>query len=92
MPTEMNAAQGEVYSVAVVIAEPAAFPEMRRGLMPTFRATLADTEQAIKEAVEDPGINRFCLTWTASAKARAVREGLLHGKPIAAVAAPAATR
>ena len=71
MPTEMNAAQGEVYSVAVVIAEPGAFPEMRRGLMPTFRATLADTEQAIKEAVEDPGINRFCLTWTASAKARA---------------------
>ena len=56
MPTEMNAAQGEVYSVAVVIAEPAAFPEMRRGLMPTFRATLADTEQAIKEAVEDPSI------------------------------------
>ena len=56
MPTEMNAAQGEVYSVAVVIAEPAAFPEMRRGLMPTFRATLADTEQAIKAAVEDPGI------------------------------------
>jgi DNA-binding NtrC family response regulator len=56
MPTEMNAAQGEVYSVAVVIAEPAAFPEMRRRLLPTFRATLADTEQAIKEAVEDPGI------------------------------------
>ena len=56
MPTELNAAQGEVYSVAVVIAEPGAFPEMRRGLMPTFRATLADTEQAIKEAVEDPGI------------------------------------
>jgi DNA-binding NtrC family response regulator len=56
MPTQMNAAQGEVYSVAVVIAEPAAFPEMRRGLLPAFRATLADTEQAIKEAVEDPGI------------------------------------
>jgi len=56
MPTEMNAAQGEVYSVAVVIAEPAAFPEMRRGLLPTFRAPLADTEQAIKEAVEDPRI------------------------------------
>jgi DNA-binding NtrC family response regulator len=29
---------------------------MRRGLLPTFRATLADTEQAIKDAVEDPGI------------------------------------
>jgi len=56
MPTEMNPAQGEVYFVAVVIAEPAAFPEMRRGLLPTFRATLADTEQAIKEAVEDPAI------------------------------------
>jgi len=50
MPTEMNAAQGEVYSVAVVIAEPAAFPEMRRGLRPTFRATLSDTEPAIKAA------------------------------------------
>jgi two-component system response regulator PilR (NtrC family) len=27
---------------------------MRRGLLPTFRAILADTERAIKEAVEDP--------------------------------------
>jgi DNA-binding NtrC family response regulator len=53
MPTEMNPAQGEVYSVAV-IAEPSAFPEMRRGLLPGFRATLADTENSIKEAVEDP--------------------------------------
>ena len=47
MPTEMNPAQGEVYSVAVVIAEPSAFPEMRRGLLPAFRATLAGTEDAI---------------------------------------------
>jgi len=54
MAIEMNPAQGEVYSVAVVIADPATFPEMRRGLLPAFRATLADTEQAIKEAVEDP--------------------------------------
>ncbi len=53
MSTETNAAHGEVYSVAVVIAEPAGFPEMRRGLLPAFRANLADTEQAIKEAVED---------------------------------------
>ena len=56
MHTEMNPAQGEVYSVAVVIAEPAAFPEMRRGLLPAFRATLADTEGAIKDAVEDPSL------------------------------------
>src|ERR1700757_2834329 len=54
MAIEMNPAQGEVYSVAVVIADPSPFPEMRRGLLPMFRATLADTEQAIKEAVEDP--------------------------------------
>jgi DNA-binding NtrC family response regulator len=53
MTIEMNPAQGEVYSVAVVIADPSAFPEMRRGLLPAFRATLADTERAIKEAVED---------------------------------------
>jgi DNA-binding NtrC family response regulator len=54
MLTETNPAPGEVYSVAVVIAEPAAFPEMRRALLPSFRATLADTEHAIKVAVEDP--------------------------------------
>jgi DNA-binding NtrC family response regulator len=56
MPTEMNPAQNEVYSVAVVIADSTAFPEMRRGMLPTFRATLADTEQSIKEAVEDPAL------------------------------------
>jgi DNA-binding NtrC family response regulator len=50
----MNPAQNEVYSVAVVIADSTLFPEMRRGMLPTFRATLADTEQSIKEAVEDP--------------------------------------
>jgi DNA-binding NtrC family response regulator len=54
MAIEMNPAQGEVYSVAVVIADPSVFPEMRRGLLPAFRATLADTERAIKDAVEDP--------------------------------------
>ena len=27
---------------------------MKRGLQPAFRAILADTEQAIKDAVEDP--------------------------------------
>jgi DNA-binding NtrC family response regulator len=52
----MNPAPGEVYSVVVVIAEASAFPEMRRGLLPAFRATLAASEQAIKEAVEDPSL------------------------------------
>src|SRR5438105_1746230 len=53
---EMNPAQGQPYSVAIVIAETAGFPEMRRGLAPSFEAILADTEQAIKNAVEDPSL------------------------------------
>ena len=56
MAIEMNPAQGEVYSVAVVIAEASDFPEMRRGLLPAFRAILADNERAIKDAVEDPSL------------------------------------
>ena len=50
----MNPAPGEVYSVAVVVAEASGFAEMRRGLLPAFRAILADNERAIKDAVEDP--------------------------------------
>ena len=56
MAIEMNPAQGEVYSVAVVIAEASDFPEMRRGLLPAFRAILADNERAIKDAVEDSSL------------------------------------
>jgi two-component system response regulator PilR (NtrC family) len=56
MAIEMNPAQGEVYSVAVVIAEASDFPEMRRGLLPAFRAILADNEHAIKDAVEDSSL------------------------------------
>jgi two-component system response regulator PilR (NtrC family) len=56
MAIEMNPAQGEVYSVAVVIAEASGFPEMRRGLLPAFRAILADNERAIKDAVEDSSL------------------------------------
>jgi DNA-binding NtrC family response regulator len=54
MSMRIDPRQREVYSIAVVIAEPAKFPEMRRGLMPRFRAILADTEQSIKAVVEDP--------------------------------------
>jgi DNA-binding NtrC family response regulator len=56
MASDMNPAQGEVYSVAVVIAEVSDFPEMRRGLLPAFRAILADNERAIKDAVEDSSL------------------------------------
>ena len=56
MAIDMNPAQGEVYSVAVVIAEASGFPEMRRGLLPAFRAILADNEGAIKDAVEDSSL------------------------------------
>jgi DNA-binding NtrC family response regulator len=56
MASDMNPAQGEAYSVAVVIAEASDFPEMRRGLLPAFRAILADNERAIKDAVEDSSL------------------------------------
>ena len=46
----------QTYSIAVVVAEPSAFPEMKRGLLPAFRAKLAHNEAAIKEAVEDPAL------------------------------------
>ena len=54
MSTELNPAQGSTYSVAILISDAAAFPEIRQGLLPNFRATLADSERSIKEAVEDP--------------------------------------
>jgi len=56
MSAEINQAPGELYSIAVVIADDTKFPEIFRGLRPRFRAMLADTEQAIKEAVEDSSI------------------------------------
>jgi two-component system response regulator PilR (NtrC family) len=56
MAIDMNPAHGEAYSVAVVIAEASDFPEMRRGLLPAFRAILTDNERAIKDAVEDSSL------------------------------------
>src|SRR5579863_7648579 len=46
----------QTYSIAVVVAEASAFPEMKRGLLPAFRAKLAHNEATIKEAVEDPAL------------------------------------
>lgn len=56
MPSESNLTTGDTYSVAIVVTDAALFPEMRRGLQPGFRATLANNEIAIKEAVEDPAL------------------------------------
>jgi DNA-binding NtrC family response regulator len=53
---ETNPSQSEIYSVAVVLASATSFPDMRRALAPSFRAVLADTEQTIKNAVEDPSL------------------------------------
>src|SRR5262245_1938988 len=41
-------------SIAVVVEDSDAFHEMKRGLLPGFRAKLAGNEHAIKDAVEDP--------------------------------------
>jgi DNA-binding NtrC family response regulator len=57
----MSPTPGDAYSVAVVTVDTAEFAEMRRGLLPEFRVTLADTESSIKDAVEDPGLRAMLL-------------------------------
>ena len=47
----------EQYALAIISVEEAAFPEMRRFLAPTFKTTLANTEEQIKSVVEDPAIH-----------------------------------
>jgi DNA-binding NtrC family response regulator len=49
------------YSLAVVIDDSDAFPDMKRALLPGFRAKLADTEAAIKDAVEDSGMQAMLV-------------------------------
>jgi len=57
----MSPTPGDAYSVAVVTVDATEFAEMRRGLLPEFRVTLADTESSIKDAVEDPGLRAMLL-------------------------------
>jgi DNA-binding NtrC family response regulator len=57
----MSPTPGDAYSVAVVTVDATEFAEMRRGLLPEFRVTLADTESGIKNAVEDPGLRAMLL-------------------------------
>jgi DNA-binding NarL/FixJ family response regulator len=57
MPVERNDPNRELYSIAVVTVDESAFSEMRRFLAPTFKTTLANTEEQIKSVVEDPAIH-----------------------------------
>src|SRR5438105_3432306 len=57
----MSPTPGDAYSVAVVTVDAAEFAEMRRGLLPDFRVTLADTDSSIKDAVENPGLRAMLL-------------------------------
>src|SRR5215813_4302631 len=57
----MSPTPGDAYSVAVVTVEAAEFAGMRRGLAPAFRATLADSESSIKDAVEDAALQALLL-------------------------------
>jgi DNA-binding NtrC family response regulator len=47
----------EQYALAIISVDEAAVPEMRRYLTPTFKTTLANTEEQIKLVVEDPSIH-----------------------------------
>ena len=57
----MSPTPGDAYSVAVVTVDATEFAEMRRGLLPEFRVTLADTEASIKDAVENPALRALLL-------------------------------
>ena len=51
----------QTYSIAVIVEDADLFPEMKRGLQPGFRAKLASNEDAIKDAVEDPGLQSMLV-------------------------------
>jgi DNA-binding NtrC family response regulator len=57
MPPEWNDPSREPFCIAVVTVEESAFPEIRRALAGSFKATLASTEEQIKAAVEDPQLH-----------------------------------
>src|SRR5215471_5102987 len=44
------------HAIVVVVEDSEAFHEMKRGLLPGFRARLASNEHTIKDAVEDPAL------------------------------------
>ena len=52
---------GELYSIAVITVDGAVFQELRRALATSFKATLTDTEDEIKAAVENPKLHALFL-------------------------------
>jgi DNA-binding NtrC family response regulator len=57
MLADRNDPSHEPYSIAVITVEDSTFPEMRRALASSFKTALANTEEQIKEAVEDPQLH-----------------------------------
>ena len=64
----------QLYSVAVVMEDARAFAELKRALMPVFRAKLADHEAAIMQAVEDAGLQ--AMLFDLDIVAEGARDGL----------------
>lgn len=61
MPADRNDLNRELYSIAVVTVDESVFPEMRRAVAGSFKATLASTEEQIKAAVEDGNVRGILL-------------------------------
>src|ERR1700745_1547007 len=61
LPMPMEIDPSPAHSIALVIEDADAFPEMKRGLQPLFRARLANNENAIKDAVEDANLQAMLL-------------------------------
>jgi DNA-binding NtrC family response regulator len=74
----MSPTPGDAYSVAVVTVDATQFAEVRRGLLPEFRVTLADTESSIKDAVEDPRLRAMLLDLDSIGDAAAEGIEVLH--------------
>jgi DNA-binding NtrC family response regulator len=57
MTPALSSIPQQQYALAIISVEEAAFPEMRRFLAPTFKTTLATTEEQIRLVVEDHTIH-----------------------------------
>ena len=53
---DLDALGEQAHSIVVVVEDSDTFAEMKRGLLPGFRARLANNENAIKDAVEDASL------------------------------------
>jgi len=57
MTPALSPLPAEKFALAIITVDESAFPEMRRFLSPTFRTSLASTEEQIKAVVEDASIH-----------------------------------